>query len=76
MASDNLSVGINYAVSEDDTDTTLPDEKTKMISLGYNLGGLGLELSYAEVEDAANAEGDDALPGSPAVKTNSVVSIR
>ena len=60
MASDNLSVGINYAVSEDDTDTTLPDEKTKMISLGYNLGGLGLELSYAEVEDAANAEGDDA----------------
>lgn len=55
VISDNLSVGLNYAVAENDTTTSAPDEKTKMISLGYNLGGLGLELSYAEIENADNS---------------------
>jgi len=31
-----------------------------LLTLGYNLGGLGVELSYADIENAANASGEDA----------------
>jgi len=59
-AADNLSIGLGYAVTEDDdAGNTNPDEKITLITLGYNLGGLGLELSYADVSDANNAAGAD-----------------
>lgn len=54
--SDNLSVGLNYTVLDrDGAANNLPDEKVKLISLGYNFGGLGLELSYADIENASNS---------------------
>ena len=31
-----------------------------MIQVGYNLGGLGLEFSFAQVENAGNSSGKDA----------------
>jgi hypothetical protein len=59
-ASDNLSVGLGYVVTEDDdTGNTNPDEKISLITLGYNLGGLGLELSYADTSDSNNSSGND-----------------
>ena len=31
-----------------------------MVSVGYNFGGLGLEMTYAEVENVGNAANTDA----------------
>ena len=60
-AADNLSVGLGYAKTEDDdAGSVKPDEKITLLTIGYNLGGLGLELSYADLENAANTAGDDA----------------
>jgi len=60
-AADNLSIGLGYAkTSDEDAGQSNPDEKIKLITIGYNLGGLGLELSYADTSDAANTSGADA----------------
>lgn len=60
-AADNLSIGVGYVKTEDDdSGSTNPDEKITLLTLGYNLGGLGVELSYADIENAANATGEDA----------------
>ena len=59
-AADNLSIGLGYTVTEDDdTGNTNPDEKISLITLGYNLGGLGIELSYADTSDSNNSSGND-----------------
>jgi len=58
--SDQLSVGIGYTVAEDDTTTSNPDEKQTVVTIGYNFGGLGIELSYADVENAANSNANSA----------------
>ena len=58
--SDQLSVGIGYTVAEDDTTTSNPDEKQTVLTIGYNFGGLGIELSYADVENAANSTANSA----------------
>jgi hypothetical protein len=59
-AADNLAIGLGYTVTEDDdAGNTNPDEKISLITLGYNLGGLGIELSYADTSDAANTSGND-----------------
>jgi len=59
-AADNLSIGLGYAKTEDDdAGNTNPDEKIKLLTLGYNLGGLGIELSYADTSDSANSSGND-----------------
>ena len=59
-AADNLAIGLGYTVTEDDdAGNTNPDEKISLITLGYNLGGLGLELSYADTSDSNNSSGND-----------------
>jgi predicted porin len=59
--SDNLSAGLAYVITEDkDRANTNPDEEIKLITLGYNWNGLGLELSYAEIEDQNNFRGNDS----------------
>ena len=30
-----------------------------MVSVGYNMGGLGLSISYADVENVSNVNGTD-----------------
>jgi len=30
-----------------------------MVSVGYNMGGLGLEISYAEIDNVAGTSGSD-----------------
>lgn len=58
----NLSVGINYAVS-DKTATTV-DEKLKQVSVGYNLGPIYTGVSYVKAKNMGNNadnEGDAAF---------------
>ena len=58
-ASDSLTLGVQYSKTEDDTTTTMVDEKIKAISAGYNLGGASIALSLVETENLANTSGDD-----------------
>ena len=59
---DNLSVGINYQETELKTAgvKSAADEETMMIGIGYNLGGIAIDVNYAEVDNLANASGTDA----------------
>jgi len=56
-ASDNLSVGVQIGDVDDESNTS--DEETRMISAGYNLGGMGIEFSYAQVENKGATSGTD-----------------
>ena len=56
-ASDNLSLGIFAANSDDEAQST--DEEVTMIQAGYNLGGLGIEVSYVEIENTGYQSGED-----------------
>jgi hypothetical protein len=59
--SDNMSVAVSYEKTDgkiDNTDMT-NDEKATMVSLGYNMGGLGLEVSYVEIENVAGNSASD-----------------
>ena len=54
---DNLSAGIYYLTN--DRNTSGEDEKLKMVQVGYNLGGLGIELAYAQADSAGFVAGQD-----------------
>jgi len=57
-ASDQVRVGARY--TKTDVDGSTADEKMKTLEVGYNLGGLGIELSVGQIENvgAASANGD------------------
>lgn len=57
-ATDNLSIGVY--VSENDRNGTAEDEESKMLQIGYNLGGLGIEFAAMQVENIGFTSGDDA----------------
>ena len=57
-ANDNLSVGLYMGKSDKDGEPS--DEESKMIQIGYNLGGIGLEIGHMQLENFAYAAGDDA----------------
>lgn len=61
-ASDTVSLGLNYLETERKSGGAKDanDEEIIMVSVGYNFGGLGLEMTYAEVENAGNAANIDA----------------
>jgi hypothetical protein len=61
-ASDTVSLGLNYLETERKSGGTADanDEEIIMVSVGYNFGGLGLEMTYAEVENVGNAANTDA----------------
>lgn len=58
---DNFSVSVNYEETDGKTSGTdvTNDEETTMVSLGYNMGGLGLEISYAEIDNVGGTSGSD-----------------
>ena len=60
-ANDNLSIGLYMTDTEkkDGGTKEAKDEEIKMVQIGYNLGGLGLSISYADVENVGNAAGDE-----------------
>jgi hypothetical protein len=58
---DNLSIGVSYEETDGKINNTdmANDEETTMVSLGYNMGGLGLEVSYVEIENVAGNSASD-----------------
>ena len=61
-ASDTLSLGLQYAETERKSGGTkyANDEEVIMASIGYNFGGLGIQINYADVEHVNNAAATDA----------------
>ena len=59
-ASDKLSLGLVYVETEkkDGGTKAANDEEIIMAQVGYNFGGLGIELSYADIDNVGNATGD------------------
>ena len=63
-ASDSLTIGLNYQETEKKTGGAkvagTADEEITMLTLGYNMGGLGIQIQYADISDLGNAAGVDA----------------
>ena len=61
-ANDNLSFGISYQETEEKTAgvKAASDEETILVGVGYNFGGLGIDLNYAQVDNLSNTSGTDA----------------
>ena len=61
-ANDNLSLGINYLETERKEAGVDQgnDEEIIMASIGYNFGGLGIEMTYAEVDNVNQSASTDA----------------
>jgi len=57
-ATKDFSAGI-YML-KNDRDATALEEEAKMIQVGYNIGGLGFDVSYMQIEDASFTSGRDA----------------
>jgi len=55
---DNMTIGAYMQETEVEGQTT--DEESKMLQVGYNLGGLGFTVSYAENENVNNVSGADS----------------
>jgi len=56
---DNLSVGVQHIKTDIKTASSSSDEKIVMANIGYNLGGIGLSLNYADVQDAGGTANND-----------------
>lgn len=57
---DQVSLGIQSVTAESEgTGTSAADEETLGISLGYNLGPIGVEVMYAETDNLAHSSADD-----------------
>ena len=61
-ANDNLSMGISYQETEEKIAgvKASSDEETVLVGVGYNFGGLGIDLNYAQVDNLSNTTGTDA----------------
>jgi predicted porin len=59
--SDQLSVALQYITTDGDTDGVDYANKEKItgLGIGYNLGGVALEVSYADVENILGTSGSD-----------------
>ena len=59
--SDNLSLSLNHIVSDGDENGTDIANKEKItgLGIGYNLGGISLELTYADIENENGVSGAD-----------------
>jgi len=67
-ASDNLSIGVNYTETERslgsgdsyaDRQANTTEEITA-VTVGYNIAGLGFNISYAQTDNVGNVSGTDA----------------
>ena len=55
----NLTVGVIYAKAEHPEVSTMLDQKTKGINVGYNLGPVNLAVGYAKTDDSRGLPGND-----------------
>jgi hypothetical protein len=58
---DNMSIGLHTGKAETENNTSDRDEKIQGIGVGYNLGGLGLEITYVETETVTAGTDYDTL---------------
>jgi len=62
--SDDLSVGVVYNEVQvgvaDTAGTTAVDEEVTTLTVGYNLGGLGVKLYVSQIDNLGGTSGDDA----------------
>ena len=56
--SDNFTVGVYLLDSDEEGQAT--DEESKMLQVGYNLGGLGITVSYADNDSVNYSSGADS----------------
>jgi len=54
---DSLSLGVQYGEASNGDDTV--DEETTALSVGYSLGGMGVELTYSQTDNIGNVSGED-----------------
>ena len=61
-ANDNLSFGLSYQETEKKTAGAKEanDEETILVGVGYNFGGLGIDLNYAQVDNLGHTANKDA----------------
>ena len=61
-ASDSLTIGLNYQETEKKTAgvTASVDEEITMLTLGYNMGGLGIQIQYADISNLGTSSSVDA----------------
>ena len=61
-ANDNISFGVSYQETEKKTAgvKSANDEETILVGVGYNFGGLGIDLNYAQVDNLGNTANKDA----------------
>lgn len=58
--SDQISLGLQHVIAESEgTGTSAKDEETTGVSLGYNLGPIGVEVMYATTDNLAHSNADD-----------------
>jgi hypothetical protein len=59
---DNMTIAVNYIETDGDNAGTdfASDEEIWGVGIGYNLGGIALEVSYAEVENVGGTTNADA----------------
>jgi len=57
---DQVSLGIQHTVAESEgTGNSAKDEETLGLSLGYNLGPIGVEVMYAETDNLGHSNAED-----------------
>jgi hypothetical protein len=57
---DQVSLGLQHVVAESEgTGTSAKDEETTGVSVGYNLGPIGVEVMYATTDNLAHSNADD-----------------
>ena len=65
----DISIGATYSKAEP-SDAGEPDEKVKLIAIGYSLGALSTDLTYADVENYAGTESNDGKTITARIRAN------
>lgn len=67
--SDSLSIGYERLESEFENSALLKDEETDALTVGYNLGGLGVSVMFVDAEQIAGATGASATQEELQIRT-------
>ena len=68
-ATKDISIGATYSKAEP-SDAGEPDEKVKLIAIGYSLGALSTDLTYANVENYAGTANNDGKTITARIRAN------
>ena len=68
-ATKDISIGATYSKAEP-SDAGEPDEKVKLIAIGYSLGALATDLTYAKVENYAGTANNDGKTITARIRAN------